>query len=163
MRIEPANDDQLRQMLPENGMLNLEVCGVNELLDIGAVREAPMDRDAAQQGCFLWIVRSADMPIALEACEWGRKLESAVIKHSNLTGGLPAHSGGELWAVAGEGLLVNANSGRYGADSSEELEAFVRSLQALGLRVGSMGFDLDNPKAPNTVQVGPVDWLDADE
>ena len=163
MKITPANDDQVKQMRREDGMLNLEDCGMALLLEAGAVGEAPADSEAAKKGCFLWAVRGADTPVALERCDWGQGLESKELKHSNLTGGSPAHSGGELWAIKNQGLLVNANSGRYGAESPEELDAFVGALQGLGFRVGSMGFDLDNPKAPNTVQVGPVDWRNPHE
>jgi hypothetical protein len=160
MRILPANKDELKQMRAEDGMLNLETCRSNQLAAIATVDQAPADREAAENGRFLWVVRSSDAPTALEQCPWGRELETKKIKHSNFTGGAPAHSGGELWIVKDEGVLVNSSSGRYGADSPAELAAFVETLRALGFRAASMGFDLDNPRIPNSIQVGPVEWRD---
>jgi hypothetical protein len=158
MRIQPANDDELKRMRPEDGMLDLESGSLDQLIQIEIVDKPPTSREEAHEGRFLWVVRSDDAPTALEHCAWGRNLETKKVKHSNLTGGAPAHSGGELWVVQGKGVLVNANSGRYGANTPEELAAFVEALRGLGFWVASMGFDLDNPTRPNTVQVGPVDW-----
>jgi hypothetical protein len=158
MQIRPANDDELKQMRPDDGMLGLECGSLDHLARVEVVEEAPTAREEAHKGCFLWVVRRDDTPAALEHCAWGRDLETKKIKHSNLTGGAPAHSGGELWVVRDKGVVVNANSGRYGARTPEELAAFVEGLRGLGFWVASMGFDLDNLARPNTVQVGPVDW-----
>lgn len=158
MKRQPANDDELKQMHSIDGMLDLEACGLSQLEASGGVAEPPSLREQASEGRFLWAVRSMDAPVALEECAWGHGLETKRIKHSNLTSGAPAHSGGELWVIQHQGVLVNANSGRYGADTPKELGAFVEALRELGFRAASMGFDLDNPVAPNVVQVGPVDW-----
>ncbi|HEX3919099.1 MAG TPA: hypothetical protein VHW60_17310 [Caulobacteraceae bacterium] len=150
-------------MSSEDGLLDVELVAIDDLAKIAEVASPPEDMAAARTGRILWVVREGEIPSALEACDWGRELESGMIKHSNLTGGMPAHSGGELWVVKGEGILANANSGRYGAESPEELEAFVEALRSLGFRAASMGFDIDNPARPNSIQVGPVAWLDAHE
>lgn len=159
MQRQPANDDELKQMVTKDGMLDLEAFSLPRLEELVAVAEPPCLREQAPVGRFLWVVRSGDAPFALEKCRWSSELETKMIKHSNLTGGAPAHSGGELWVVHHQGVLVNANSGRYGANTAMELSAFVEALRGLGFQVASMGFDLDNPSIPNAVQVGPVSWL----
>jgi hypothetical protein len=80
------------------------------------------------------------------------------IKHSNLTGGDDAHSGGEIWFINDDRIAVNAQSGRYGAESDREFKMIVDALRHSGYHVASMGFDLDNPSIPNTVFVGEPEW-----
>ena len=159
MRIAPANQDELRQMTYEDGMLDLESATGERLQAVECVTSLPNDKESAKRGRFLWVVRPDDAPTALETCTWGHQLENRIIKHSNLTGGAMAHSAGELWVVEDDGLLVNAASGRYGAESREELNAFVEALRGLGFRVASMGFDIDNPRRPNTLLLGAAEWL----
>ena len=163
MKRPPDNDDQVRLMTKEEGLVDLEVAEMEGLADFPTVLEEPRDGDAAMNNRLLWVVAQATLPVALESCDWGQQLESSVIKHSNLTGGAHAHSGGELWIVDGQGVLVNAGSGRYGADTEAELDEFLEVLRAMGLRVASMGFDAENPGEANRIAVGPITWLDPHE
>lgn len=160
MKRDADYEDQLRQMVPEDGLVDLELRLADGLKEFPTVAEEPRDEDAAKVSKVLWVVGAADAPVALELCDWGRRLESKAVKHSNLTGGAPAHSGGELWIVEGEGVVVNAGSGRYGADDEPELDAFVEVLRSMGLRVASMGFDIDTPGQANRIAVGPLNWLE---
>lgn len=160
MRKPPDNPDQLRPMLAGDGLVDLEVQQGEGLAAFESVTEEPRDFEASLINKLLWVVGPAEIPVALERCEWGRQLESQEIKHSNLTGGAVAHSGGELWRVEGEGVVVSAGSGRYGADDEPELDAFVEVLRSMGLRVASMGFDIDTPGLANRIAVGPLTWLE---
>ena len=45
MRIQPVNDDELKQMRLEDGMLNLECASLDELIQIGSVNKPPTSRD----------------------------------------------------------------------------------------------------------------------
>jgi hypothetical protein len=114
MRVPAMNDDKLRQMTDADGMVDLQTTVGVGLDAIAAVSEEPRDDKAAASGRILWVISPENMPVALEACDWGAQLESARIKHSNLTGGGAACSGGELWVVTDQGVLINAASGRYG-------------------------------------------------
>jgi hypothetical protein len=85
-------------------------------------------------------------------------LESGNIKHSNLTGGDPAHSGGEIWFICDDRIAINAASGRYGAKSEIEFRFIVDALRRSGYQVASMGFDLDNPEEANRVFADEPKW-----
>lgn len=160
MRKIAANDDELRQMGYSDGIINLEE-GPDATEYACTISESPTTEEEASHNRYLWVVRNNDVPCALEGCKWGQSLANKKIKHSNLTGGGPAHSGGELWVVEGKGLIINADSGRYGALTESELDDFIDELRKIGFCVASMGFDVDNPSIPNRVQVGPAQWRDA--
>ena len=123
----------------------------------------PASRETAKEARHLWVVRPEDVVVALEQSEWANQvhLHEGCIKHSNLTGGNPAHSAGEIWFIEGDRIAINASSGRYGARSREEFEEIVKALCRSGYNVASMGFDLDNNEepVPNTVFAGTPEWL----
>jgi hypothetical protein len=111
MKRPEDNPDEIRQMTLADGM--------NELPPAQAppstfVRHAsiPNTRANAPEARHLWVIRSEDFPVALEECAWGKALQSGKIKHSNLTGGNAAHSGGEIWFVGDDNVALNAASGR---------------------------------------------------
>ena len=117
-----ANTDQVKQMSPEDGL--------QQWVDGSAVRRptappappAPL-LDADQvQARHLWVVRMDDVVHAAERGEFGMSLESGVIKHTNLTGGAAAFSGGELLFLDPRTVVVNGCSGRYGPRSAQELD-----------------------------------------
>jgi hypothetical protein len=118
----------------------------------------PTSTDAAPDARHLWVIRPTDVPVALELCAWGSDLESKCIKHSNLTGGDSAHSGGEIWFIDDDRIAINANSGRYGASSDDEFRIIVDALRRSGYHVASMGFDLDTPSIPNSIFIGDPVW-----
>lgn len=118
----------------------------------------PTSGETASDARHLWVIRLTDVPVALELCAWGSDLESRCIKHSNLTGGDPAHSGGEIWFIDADRIAINANSGRYGARSEEEFRLIVDALRRSGYHIASMGFDLDSPSIPNSIFVGDPVW-----
>lgn len=157
MRKAPNNDDEIIRM-PEDK-------GVHELLPPPATQvqfprapSPPRTENSAREARHLWVIRPADIPVALEACGWGKKLLSERITHSNLTGGDRAHSGGEIWFIGDDRIAMNASSGRYGAQSANEFGDIVHALRRLGYYVASMGFDLDNPTRANTVFVSDPEW-----
>jgi hypothetical protein len=159
MKLPEYNPDEIRQMTLADGM--------NELPPPQApistfVRHAsiPNTHSNAPEARHLWVIRSGDFPVALEGCAWGKVLQSGKIKHSNLTGGKPAHSGGEIWFVGDDKVALNAASGRYGADSEQEFSQIVDALRLSGYRVASMGFDIDNPSVANRIFVGEPVWQD---
>lgn len=89
----------------------------------------------------LWAITAERVLHAFERCDFGTAREAGVIKHSNLTGGVPAFMGGEM-ILANEGdVLLNGCSGRYRAAGPEELLAAARAFARSGYRVWSMGYD----------------------
>ena len=97
----------------------------------------------------LWVVRTADVVYAAEGCSFGKSLASGVIKHTNLTGGGPAYSGGELVLLDQYTIVVNGRSGRYGPRSALDLHGAVKAFADSGYRVWYMPWDEDaNRPAP---------------
>ena len=124
------------------------------------VAAAPTSRGQAVVGRHLWVIGLTDMPYAIEECEFGRGLETGIIKHTNLTGGADAHCGGEAWFLADDTVIINGSSGRYGPVNKAQLDAAALAFKACGYKVASMGFDDELGEAPDIV-VGQEDleWI----
>lgn len=91
----------------------------------------------------LWAVRLNDVVHALEMCEYGRSLQTGVIKHTNLTGGGAAFSAGEMLFFDDQTIVVSGRSGRYGPRSAEEMLAVSEAFRKSGYEVWSMGYDAE--------------------
>ena len=132
-----ANEDQIKQMAESDG-LKLWRDGGYIAAPPG---EPPLLYKKDTEAAHLWAVRSDDVVHAEERCDFGGQLASGVIKHTNLTGGAAAFSGGELLFLADGIIVVNGCSGRYGPRSKTELEQVVTAFVESGYGVWSMGFD----------------------
>ncbi|MGL5631135.1 MAG: hypothetical protein ACRDD3_02140 [Azovibrio sp.] len=132
-----ANDDQVKQMHCSDG-LQYWKDGPNSAPNSST---PPSLSDCQIEAKYLWVVRKEDVVHAKENCPFGLNLKSNVIKHTNLTGGKAAYSGGELLFLD-EGIIVlNGCSGRYGPHSKIELDQVVQAFVRSGYGVWSMGFD----------------------
>jgi hypothetical protein len=149
---------------PDETRLMSEADGLEQWFDGDAVagvpapRQPPLLTDKDCVNRVLWVVRTEDVVHARERCVFGEILISGLIKHTNLTGGLPAFSGGELIKLDKRTIVVNGRSGRYGPKTVGELDAAVRAFADSGYGVWSMGWDEDaNRPAPF---IGtPPQWL----
>jgi len=157
MRRDPNNQDELILMPHSEGLYELSVPPVS-ITDFPRHSSLPTTEQTAPEARHLWVIRPDGVPVALEACQWGKDLESGCIKHSNLTGGGQAHSGGEIWFIGEDRIAINAASGRYGAESAAEFKIITDAVRRSGYHVASMGFDLDNISIPNTVFIGEPEW-----
>ncbi len=92
---------------------------------------------------MLWVVREADVAYAPETCAFGNGLKSKVIKHSNLTGGGSAYSGGEILMLNENTIALNGCSGRYGPRSEDELLSVANAFKNSGYTVWCTGFDVE--------------------
>src|SRR5690242_4945869 len=90
-----ANQDQIKPMSNDDG-LKLWQDGPVKEDEAPEASRPPMFTAEDDAKKMLWVVQAEDVPYAPETCEFGKKLESRVIKHSNLTGGATAYSGGEM-------------------------------------------------------------------
>lgn len=147
------NSDELLLMPSEDGRHSF---GEHAASD---VQQSHIPRDFADRGnVYLWAIAENEVPFALEQAVWGKKLESGVVKHTNLTGGKNAHCGGELWFVDPNSVIVGGSSGRYGPQNEAELMDVATSFAACDYKVAYMGFDEDTGQ-PLTVLVGEPQWL----
>jgi hypothetical protein len=151
------NDDQLVLVPPEKGMYELPPPPIDPEL-FPRHTSMPLTAETAVEARHLWVIRPSDVPVALEFCFWAESLEDKKLKHSNLTGGAMAHSGGEIWFIDEDRIAINANSGRYGAANNSEFTNIVEALRRCGYYVASMGFDLDNLALANAVFVNSPKW-----
>lgn len=137
-RLEPANEDEVRRLNQADGVRHLEKPPAEA--DHRGVPEKKGD-----PGCHLWVVSEEGVPYLLERAAVASELKSGVVKHTNLTGGGLAASGGELWVdPADDGrLYLNGCSGRYGPTTEDQLTDVVRLVAALGFYVESFGWDHD--------------------
>ncbi len=149
-----ANQDQVKQMTLENGLLEW-VDGPVLIKTAGA---PPLLEKDQIEDLSLWVVRGDDVVHAEERCEFATGLESKVIKHTNLTGGTPAFSGGELMFLDAETVVVNGCSGRYGPRNKAELQHAVRAFAESGYRVWSMGFDEETNRPARFLGTYP-EWV----
>lgn len=90
---------------------------------------------------YLWVIGKNDVVHAREKCDFGRALSRGVIKHTNLTGGEPAYSGGEIIFLNETSIVLNGSSGRYGPQSGEEMEMIALCFSKTGYTVWCMGYD----------------------
>jgi hypothetical protein len=94
-------------------------------------------------GRHLWVVIAEDVVHAEEDCPFGRARAAGAVKHSNLTGGADAFSGGEIVFLDDHTVVLNGCSGRYRIRSEAEMRAVASAFRKSGYRVWSMGWNAD--------------------
>lgn len=147
------NDEELRQLTPEEGLDEFD-------LALGTRAEKSALPQAVPRGnTYLWAIGKETIPAALETIAIGKQLASGVIKHTNLTGGQPAHCGGEAWFIDDHTVIIGGSSGRYGPDLGD-----VKQLQDAGLIFKEMGYrvavlGMDETGYMATLLVGDPEWL----
>lgn len=130
--------DELVQMTPSDGLSAVLQHAVEPFADPACVPEVT---DELKHMAHLWVVRDEDCVHAPEYSEFGAKLGNGRIKHTNLTGGAPAFSGGELIWIGQREVLVNGCSGRYGPQSADEMATAATAFADAGYRTWSTGYD----------------------
>ncbi|WFU04572.1 hypothetical protein QA648_27745 (plasmid) [Rhizobium sp. CB3171] len=118
----------------------------------------PMIVKAMESDKRLWAIRETDVVHAHEFCDFGKTLETGVIKHTNLTGGAPAYCAGELLFVDDATIVVNGCSGRYGPTSEAEMVAAAKSFRDSGYNVWTQGFDEEVGRPVPFFTLDPV-WV----
>lgn len=133
------------QMSPEDGLEQFTDgssggAGAPDRLD-------PLSGDLQISPRRLWVVRQDDVVHAIEDCAFGAARPAGRVKHTNLTGGLPAFSGGELVFLDAGTLIVSGDSGRYGPRSAIEMEDVAIAFKESGYAVYTMGYDEEAGRA----------------
>lgn len=91
--------------------------------------------------CFLWVAMKDRIKFIHEKANVARRLTLKKVKHTNLTGGEKAYSGGEMWIIAPKTIVINGCSGRYGPRTEEQLIEIVKVFTESGWCVKSLGWD----------------------
>ena len=108
---------------------------------------------------YLWIVGANNVPFAIEVLEGRVRPSRGYLTHTNLTGGDPAHSGGELWFHDENSIIINGGSGRYPPRDEAELETIARSFKKAGYQVASMGWDTELGRPARYRRGSVVEWI----
>ena len=137
-RRPPANPDEHRLLGSSDGVRQIRTPPA-----IAEERHVPSRQ--GDVGCHLWVINEDGIPYILERAAIANSLQSGVVYHTNLTGGGPASSGGELWVDPGDDakLYINGCSGRYGPETEEELDDAASVFMNLDFSVQSFGWDRD--------------------
>ena len=138
------HQDELQQIGPEEGLFELDFPahqGIVTGIYPTSSQDARYQNSEANRTKYLWVVAVGGVPAALERPSQGTTLKRGRLTHTNLTGGEPAHTGGELWFQGENRIVINGGSGRYTPRGPEELNSVALSFKAAGYIVASMGWD----------------------
>lgn len=156
-RLPCDNADQRRLMTAEDGR---RVFGEDDPPS-KKLDGPPRRKEQCAEFCHLWVVAKVDAAYGEEHCDFAKLLRSGVLKHTNLTGGEDAHSGGEIYFLTDGSVFVNFDSGRYGAHRQGEAAAVAQAIADVGFKVGMIPYDEDLGNPPKIVSAGDeVQWLE---
>ena len=110
----------------------------------------PRSRGDTGHDRYLWVINDEGLLFVKEILN--DRLNSNLPKHTNLTGGLPAYAGGELWFRTEGALFVSGGSTRYKPNRSQ-LEDAVDVFRAFGFNVQSLGWDEDRDEPSRIYRV----------
>lgn len=142
-KIDNKNQCSETEFLEYTTVLNLEKLNNDNDINSG---NPPMSRDNPGNNCYLWVIRDKDIPSILEDSPEFKSIYGQIPKHSNLTGGKDAYSGGELWKLQNNKYVISGSSGRYQVQTPEELEYIKQAFSSLGYDIDTLGWDYEAPK-----------------
>ena len=96
---------------------------------------------------LLWVVASEDVRCAHEHSSSAKSgCTRGYLSHTNITGGKPAHSGGQLVFVKEDNVTIRAifidgRSSRYMPRSATEMKEIAQAFSSTGYDVYSLGWD----------------------
>lgn len=90
-------------------------------------------------GKYLWVIDKSGLKIIPESTP-NPAVTRKMVCHTNITGGMPALQGGELWFGEDNRVYVNNKSGRYGADTDVQEKAVIAYFISLGLEAVQLPF-----------------------
>lgn len=118
----------------------------------------PTEPRSAGEKMHIWLVLPEDVVFSEEAGHSGASTQRKRLSHTNLSGGNPAHCGGELWFRDEGSIWITGGSSRYAPRSDEELHSLAQSFVDSGYSVCSCGWDSDNAM-PARFFRGNEKWL----
>lgn len=150
------HEDEITDFSDREDVVSLTVAPAARLLR-GVPPRVP--RSSGDQ-MHLWLVGTDDVLVALEEGATGQSTTRGRLAHTNLSGGRPAHAGGELWYRDGASLWLTGGSSRYPPRSKGELDAIVEGFRSSGYTVRSCGW-AEDIAGPARFFRGPDQWLEA--
>lgn len=105
----------------------------------------------------LWLITPENVLSALEYGPLGISTQRGRLAHTNLSGGRPAHCGGEMWFRDSESVWFTGASGRYSPRSQDELDYAVGCLRSAGYQVACCGWDVETNSPARMFREG-IEW-----
>ena len=156
-KMKDAKKDESLQMTVQDGLCVLPdaPCPFAECVS------NPEDYDSVQRenGLYLWVIDPCQVLCMKELAPIGQSLSQGKIKHTNLTGGAPACSGGEMWFSANDAIYVSGCSGRYGPSSEDELFASAHVFKRKMYKTCCLGWDDGIGRAALVYRKGVARWI----
>ena len=133
-------------------------------ITFGAPPSSDTDIHDCDRSKYLWVVALTTLPVALEHLTNGMALKRGRLTHTNITGGVDAHTAGELWFRDSRTVMINGASSRYTPRSPDELLSVAQAIKSAteaagyGVVVASLGWDEGSNK-PLRVQTERLTWV----
>ena len=89
---------------------------------------------------YIWVIDDSGIPYIIERPVG----DSLAPKHTNLTGGLDAYVGGEIWFSDSSNLFLSGGSGRYPPLDERQLNDAAEVFVSYGYIVNSLGWDIES-------------------
>jgi hypothetical protein len=142
--------DQLVLLDASHGVRYLEPAPIS-----GVLPGHPPSVDSSGRACHLWVFDAVGVPFVPEQVGAAAEFHDRVAKHTNITGGAPAHCGGEIWFAEPETdrIFVSGGSGRHGPKSSTELDDAVAVFTEFGFQTTSLGWDQETNSARRVLRI----------
>jgi hypothetical protein len=155
--MQNADQDESRQMTAHDGLCILPdaPCPFAEIVS------APEDYQSVQmeKGIYLWVIEPSQVLCMKELAPIGQTLSQGKVKHTNLTGGAPACSGGEMWFSAGDVIYVSGSSGRYGPSSADELLESAHVFKRKEYKTCCLGWDDGIGRPAQNYRAEVAQWI----
>lgn len=146
-------EDELTLISAASGPIELSISPAEEV-EFGTPPERRFDNGVNK---YLWLVAADAVPLLLEEGPEGLATSRKRAAHTNLSGGVPAHCGGELWFRDANSFWLSGGSSRYQPRGPEELAAVVECFSKCGYNVASFGWE-EEVAGPARFLRGEVEW-----
>ena len=155
--MQNAQQDESLQMTERDGLCILPdaPCHFAEIVS------TPEDYLSVQRekGIYLWIINPCQVLCMKELAPIGQSFSQGKVKHTNLTGGAPACSGGEMWFSAHDAVYVSGSSGRYGPSSEGELIASAHVFKRKKYKTCCLGWDDGIGRSAQYYRAEVAQWI----
>lgn len=132
-----ASPQESLQLGPSDGLRILDTAPAS-IVEFGW---PPESRGEPGKNRHLWVIDDRGVPYLLET--YIPILGSSLPKHTNLTAGLSACIGGELWFISKVSISVSGGSGRFPPLDEDQLAAAIEVFKSYEYNTVSLGWDTE--------------------
>ena len=126
-----------KQLDKKEGLRLLESATATDVL----TGRPPLSQSESGSCRYLWVIDAKGIPYIIESHI--TTIGCQMPKHTNITGGMEAYLGGEMWFASQESLYISGGSGRYPPSDEQQLREAVEVFESFDYAVKSLGWDTD--------------------